>query len=80
MFKRNKKNWDKPFSEKVARRVSTISTGELLSWAEQALSEINRCISGYQRNHEEWFLEEAVIGAEALHAVLDEYARRTMVN
>lgn len=78
-FGRRKKNWDKPFSEKVAKRVSKIPTGELYSWSEQALYEINRCLSGYQRTNEDWYLEEALIGAEALHAVINEYYNRSVV-
>jgi hypothetical protein len=74
----NKKNWDKPFSEKVAKRVAKIATPDLLPWADQAVSEINRCLSGYQRTNESWYMDEALLGAEALHAVIDEYNRRML--
>jgi hypothetical protein len=74
-----KKIWDKPFSEKVAKRVSRIPTGELSGWADQALFELNRCFSGYQRTGEDWYLEEALIGSEALHAVVTELHNRTVV-
>lgn len=80
MFKKKpKKIWDKPFNEKVARRVSKIPNHELLLWAEQSLSEINRCISAYQRNGEDFYMHEALLGAEALHAVINEYRNRVMV-
>jgi hypothetical protein len=73
-----KKKWNKPFSEKVAKRVARIATPDLLDWSEQALSEISRCLSGYRRTNEAWYMEEALTGAEALHAVLDEYNRRML--
>ena len=80
MFKRApKKIWDKPFSEKVAKRVSRIATGELNAWSEQALSELNRCLSGYQRTQDDIYLREALMGAEALHAVVNEIYNRTVV-
>jgi hypothetical protein len=80
MFKRKvKKIWDKPFSEKVARRISKIPTGELSSWADQSLTELNKCLSGYQRTQEDIYLQDALIGAEALHALVNEIYNRTVV-
>ena len=70
------KNWDKPFSEKVAKRVAKIPTGELAMWSEQALFELGRCLSAYEKSRSTVYLEEALNGAEALHAVIHEYARR----
>lgn len=67
-----KKNWVKPFPEKVARRVSRIPTGELEQWAEQALTEIGKCLSMYAKSRDSIYLDEAVRGAEALHAVIEE--------
>jgi hypothetical protein len=75
-LKNNKDTWDKPFSEKVARRVSKIPTGELEQWVDQSLTEIGRCLSGYQRSREKFYLDEARQGAEALHAVVEELHRR----
>ena len=77
-LKKNKKTWDKPFSEKVAKRVSKIPTGELELWVDQSLIEIGRCISGYQRNREKFYLEEARQGSEALHAVVEELYKRML--
>ena len=74
MFKN--KNWDKPFSEKIAKRVAKIPTGELAMWSEQALSELGRCLSTYEKTRSTIYLEEALNGAEALHAVIHEYAKR----
>jgi hypothetical protein len=71
--------WDKPFSERVAKRVAKIPTAELEVWAEQALFELGRCLSYYSKNREKIYLEEARTGAEALHAVVEElYARNTI--
>ena len=66
----------KPFSEKVAKRVAKIPTGELELWAEQSLYELGRCLSGYQKSREAFYLNEAQKGAEALHAVVEELHRR----
>jgi hypothetical protein len=77
VFKK-KSIWDKPFSEKVAKRVRRIHTTELEMWIEQATYELGRCMSVYSRNRDVAALEEALTGAEALHAVVNElYARTT---
>jgi hypothetical protein len=70
------KTWTKPFSEKVAKRVSRIPTGELEMWAEQSIYEIGRCLSGYQKSRDTFYLNEAQKGAEALHAVVEELHTR----
>lgn len=75
-FLKTKKTWDKPFSEKVSKRVSKIPTGELELWVDQAIIEVGRCLSGYQRNRDKFYLEEARQGAEALHAVVEELYKR----
>lgn len=74
MFK--KKDWNKPFSEKISARVAKIPTGELAMWSEQALFELGRCLSSYEKTRATIYLTEALNGAEALHAVIDEYHRR----
>ena len=71
-----KEAWTKPFPEKVARRVSKIPTGELEMWADQAITEIGRCLSGYTKNRDNVYLDEALKGAEALHAVVDQLHTR----
>jgi hypothetical protein len=67
-----KEAWTKPFPEKVSKRVSRIPTGELEMWADQAITEIGRCLSGYTKNRDTVYLDEALKGAEALHAVVDQ--------
>lgn len=76
IFSKKTSEWKKPFDEKIAKRVAKIPTGELAMWSEQALSELGRCLSSYERTREPVYLTEALNGAEALHAVIDEYARR----
>lgn len=75
-FLKTKTAWTKPFSEKVAKRVSRIPTGELEIWAEQSLYDLGRCLSSYSKNRDNLYLEEARIGAEALHAVVEELHKR----
>lgn len=77
-FSRKSKDWSKPFSEKVARRVSKIPTAELEIWVDQSLYEIGRCMSSYSKSREQMYLDEALLGAEALHAVVDELVARSV--
>jgi hypothetical protein len=77
LFSKNKKPWDKPFSEKVAKRVSRLQTAEIESWVDQSLYEIGRCLSMYQRTRDDMYLDEALLGSEAAHAMLDSLRNRT---
>jgi hypothetical protein len=78
MFFTKKEIWVKPFSEKIAKRVSKIPTAELEMWIEQATYEIGRCMSAYAKNRDsDYALQEALLGAEALHAAVDQLVRRT---
>lgn len=74
--KKSDTNWNKPFSEKVAKRVAKIPTGELEMWTDQAIYELGRCLSGYQKTRDMFYLNEAQSGAEALHAVVEELHKR----
>ena len=76
-FLKSKKTWDKPFSEKVARRVARLHTNEIEGWVDSAIYEIGRCLSMYQRTREDIYLDEALNGAEALHAMIDQLRNRT---
>lgn len=78
MFKK-KEPWNKPFPEKLAKRVSKIATADLLSWTEQALSETSRCISRYQTNSDDVYLEEMLLGAEAINCLVSEFHKRTVL-
>ena len=73
-----KEIWVKPFSEKVSKRISKIPTSELEMWIEQATYEIGRCMSAYSKSRDsEYALQEALLGAEALHAAVDQLVKRT---
>lgn len=78
LFKKSKP-WDKPFSEKVAKRVERIATADLITWSDQVLSEVSRCIRLYETNREDWILKEALVGAEALHALVAELNKRSVL-
>lgn len=75
-FLKSNKNWTKPFSEKVSKRVAKIPTGELEMWTDQAIYELGRCLTGYQKTRDMFYLNEARSGAEALHAVVEELYKR----
>ena len=53
-----------------------ISTPELVTWAENSLFVIGKEITGWQRTREDFLLEEADLGAEALYAITQELKRR----
>jgi len=79
MFKKKTEPWVKPFPEKLANRVSKIATADLTMWLDQAMSETNRSISNYQRSNEPLELENMLVGAEAINALVSELHRRTVV-
>jgi hypothetical protein len=74
---KKKKYWNKPFPEKIAKRVSRIPTMELTVWADQSLYELGRLLSAYERARTPEAVKELVIGAEAFHAVVEELNKRT---
>lgn len=74
---KKKQPMTKPFSEKVAKRVSRIPTADLEMWAENSLIEISRCLRLYGGGRDSAILDEALLGAEALHAVVNELKERT---
>lgn len=72
-----RKKWDKPFPEKIARRVARISTYDLTTWADQSLYELGRLLSIYERTQTKEALKELMLGAEAFHAVIEELNKRS---
>lgn len=79
LFKK-KEVWVKPFSEKVTKRVKKIPTGELSMWVDQAMFDLGRCLNQYEKTRDINYLNEALLGAEAIHAVVDEiHSRMTRV-
>ena len=78
MFKFSRKaKWDKPFSEKIARRVRRIPTHDLTTWADQAIYDVGRVLNIYERHGTPEALKELCDGAEALHALIHEINKRT---
>lgn len=64
--------------EKVVKRVSRLSEGEMLDWADVAGSAIARTLREYQRCHEPELLQEAQEAVSALQGVIDTLARREL--
>jgi hypothetical protein len=77
MVKFRKKQWNKPFPEKIAKRVARIPTSDLTIWAGQTLYELGRLLSIYERSHTPEAVKELVTSTEALHAVIEELNKRT---
>ena len=75
LFKK-KEPWTKPFNEKILKRVKKIPTGELTLWVDQAMYDLGRCISQFEKTRDQKVLDEALTGAEAIHAVVDELHTR----
>lgn len=63
---------------KVQKRVQTLPTAELLSWTDQILYSVGRNLSSWQKSQNSFSLEEARMGAEALHAILDTLKERSI--
>jgi hypothetical protein len=76
IFKRKSKN-TKELS-KVMRRVSGLPTAELLGWTDQIIYSIGRNLSAWQKSQNKSSLDEAQLGAEALHAILDTLKERAV--
>lgn len=77
LFKK-KEPWVKPFDEKILKRVKKIPTGELTLWIDQAMFDLGRCITQFEKTRDVNILKEGLTGAEAIHAVVDElYSRMT---
>ena len=62
---------------KAERRVARMSTQELPGWAESALVDTGRSLGAWRNHGEAVNLEDAIVGAEALSAILRELQRRT---
>ena len=62
---------------RIEKRVEALSTSELIAWTEQTIYSIGRNLSYWQKHNDSFSLEEARLGAEALHAILETVSRRT---
>jgi hypothetical protein len=63
---------------RVQKRVASLPTAELLSWTDQIIYSIGRNLSSWQKSQSEFSLEEARVGAEALHAIVDALSERAI--
>lgn len=61
---------------KLQKRVSQISTPELVTWAENSLFVIGKEVTGWMRTKDAALLDEADLGAEALYAITQELKKR----
>lgn len=57
--------------------MASISTPELVTWAENALYVIGKEVTGWMRTKEDFLLDEALIGGEALVAIVKELKKRS---
>jgi hypothetical protein len=63
---------------RVERRVASLPTSELLGWTDQIMFTVGRNLSAWMKSQNEHTLEEARVGAEALHAILDTLSKRAV--
>jgi hypothetical protein len=61
---------------KIEKRVSRLSTPELLTWSDQVIYSIGRNLSSWQRTEDRFHLDEARVAAESIHAILDTLSER----
>ena len=76
MFKRKSKKFRE--LTKVQKRVQHLPTSELYAWTDQILYSIGRNLSIWQKTEIKDALDEAQVGAEALHAILDTLKERAI--
>lgn len=69
--------WNKPFSEKITKRIAASSTQELDGWVDMSLTDIGRAMIMYSRTGAQADLEDALLSAEVLHAILHTLKTRT---
>jgi len=63
---------------RVQRRVESLPTSELLGWTDQIIYSVGRNLSSWMKSQNNDSLEEARVGAEALHAILDTLSKRAV--
>ena len=73
-----KKKTETKTKTKVEKRVATLSTAELLTWTDQVLYSVGRNVSVWQKSQDNYSLEEARMGAEALHAIMNALTERSL--
>lgn len=73
MFKKNNPERERT---KIEKMVDSLPSSELLPWTENALYTIGRNLASWQKTQDPYTLEEARIGAEALHVILETLTKR----
>lgn len=73
-----KKKTETKAKTKVEKRVAMLPTAELLTWTDQVLYSVGRNISSWQKSQDKYVLEEARMGAEALHAIMEALTERAL--
>lgn len=63
-------------AEKARRRVARMKTPDLPGWGDQAFTELSMSYREWRRHEQSVNLEDAIVGAEALLAVLEELRSR----
>jgi hypothetical protein len=76
MFK--KKIKEERVKTRIEKRVASLPTPELLTWADQIMYTVGRNLSAWQKSQSDFSLEEARVGAEALHAILEALNERSI--
>lgn len=61
---------------KLEKRIASISTPELITWAENSLFVIGKETTNWLRTKDGLLLDEAEVGAEALLAIIKELKKR----
>ena len=61
---------------RVQKRVKMLPTADLIQWTDQIMYSVGRNLAAWQRSQHESSLEEARLGAESLHAILETLKER----
>ena len=62
---------------KLQKRISGISTPDLVLWAENSLYIIGKELTTWQKNKDPFLLQDSELGAEALYEIVKELKRRS---
>jgi hypothetical protein len=61
---------------RIEKRVSKISTPDLILWMEQSMYTIGKLITEWQKSHNNDLLDEVVMGTEVFNAIAKELKKR----
>jgi hypothetical protein len=61
---------------RIEKRVSKISTPDLILWMEQSMYTIGKLITEWQKSHNKDLLDEVVLGTEVFNAIAKELKKR----